>query len=44
MILIVNQWYTREIREQFHLRVVQVLLISRAFCNGFGQTAREIIP
>ena len=35
------KWYTHEIREQFHLRFVQILIIS---LPGFGQTAREIIP
>ena len=43
-----NQMVTSEIREQFHARFVQILIISRAFRGGkllgFGQNANEIIP
>ena len=44
-----NQMVTGEIREKFHARFVQILIISRAFGGGggllgFGQNAREIIP
>ena len=39
---------TSEIREYFHARFVQILIISRAFRRGklleFGQNAGEIIP
>ena len=44
MILIGDRmvYVTREIREWFHLRFVQILIISIPL--GFGPNAREIIP
>ena len=43
-----NQMVTSEIREEFHARFGQILIISRAFRRrkllGFGQNASEIIP
>ena len=43
-----NQMVTSEIKEKFHARFVQILIISRAFRRGkllgFGQNASEIIP
>ena len=44
MILIGDRmiYVTREIREWFHLRFVQILIISLAL--GFGPNASEIIP
>ena len=33
-----NQMVTSEIREQFHARFVQILIISRAFINIMGET------
>ena len=38
-----NQMVTSEIREEFHARFVQILIIIRKFL-GFGQNASEIIP
>ena len=38
MIFIIK-WYTREIREQLHLRFVQIGKLL-----GFGQNVHEIIP
>ena len=42
------QIVTSEIREEFHARFVQILIISRAFRRGkllgFGQNESEIIP
>ena len=47
-ISICNQMVTSEIREQFHARFVQILIISRTFRRGkllgFGQNVSEIIP
>ena len=43
-----NQMVTSEIREYFHARFVQILIISQVFTRGrllgFGQNASEIIP
>ena len=40
MIFIIK-WYTREIREQLHLRFVQIHI---GKLLGFGQNVHEIIP